>query len=65
MDATDPELLGMMLRIGDTELSRESRLCLLVTLSRFAPHHALIDALELLAWEDDTDVVPDRRSAPF
>ena len=42
-----------MLRVGDKELTREGRICLLVTLSRFAPNDALIDALEMLAWQED------------
>jgi hypothetical protein len=42
-----------MLRVGDTELTREGRMCLLVTLSRFAPNDDLIEAFELLAWQDD------------
>ena len=41
-----------MLRIGDAELTREARMCLLITLSRFAPHDALTEALEMLAWDD-------------
>ena len=40
-----------MLRIGDAELTREGRMCLLVTLSRFAPNFALIEAIEMLAWD--------------
>ena len=41
-----------MLRIGDAELTREGRMCLLVTLSRFAPNFALIEAIEMLAWDN-------------
>ena len=41
-----------MLTIGDAELTREGRMCLLVTLSRFAPNDGLIDALEMLAWDN-------------
>lgn len=41
-----------MLRIGDAELTREGRVYLLVTLSRFAPNDALIEALEMLAWDN-------------
>lgn len=51
-DAADPELLATMLRIGDAELTREGRVYLLVTLSRFAPNDALIEALEMLAWDN-------------
>ncbi|TML96744.1 MAG: hypothetical protein E6G03_04510 [Actinobacteria bacterium] len=51
-DAADPELLTRMLRIGDAELTREGRMCLLVTLSRFAPNFALIEAIEMLAWDN-------------
>ena len=49
-----------MLRVGDTELTREGRVCLLVTLSRFAPNEALIDAFELLAWQDGAGPDADR-----
>lgn len=41
-----------MLRIGDAELTPEGRTCLLVTLSRFAPNDGLIEALEMLAWDN-------------
>ena len=51
-DAADSELLATMLRIGDAELTREGRVYLLVTLSRFAPNDALIEALEMLAWDN-------------
>lgn len=56
--APAPELLATMLRIGDTELTREGRMCLLVTLSRFAPNDALIEAFELLAWQDYAGPAP-------
>jgi hypothetical protein len=51
-EAADPELLATMLRIGDAELTPEGRTCLLVTLSRFAPNDGLIEALEMLAWDN-------------
>jgi hypothetical protein len=57
------ELLATMLRVGDTELTREGRVCLLVTLSRFAPNEALIDAFELLAWQDGAGPDADRSEA--
>jgi hypothetical protein len=57
--AADPELLATMLRVGDTELTREGRMCLLVTLSRFAPNNALIEALESLAWQHDAGPAAD------
>ena len=53
-EAADPELLATMLRVGDEELTREGRMCLLITISRFAPQRAVVEALEMLAWEEDT-----------
>jgi hypothetical protein len=52
-NAADPELLATMLKIGDRELTREGRMCLLVTISRFAPNSAMVEALEMLAWDED------------
>jgi hypothetical protein len=57
--ADDRELLTTMLRVGDTELTREGRMCLLVTLSRFAPNNALIEAIEFLAWQNDAGPAAD------
>jgi hypothetical protein len=51
-EADDADLLATMLRVGDAQLTRAGRMCLLLTLSRFAPNDALVEALELLAWEN-------------
>ena len=57
--AGDRDLVTMMLRVGDTELTREGRMCLLVTLSRFAPNNALHEAIEFLAWQNDAGPAAD------